>query len=58
MSLNSLCIDGVVLSMRADGLHENDALRVIDGCNEPVLVAGDIEDNSAVLQNTRRESPR
>lgn len=40
--------------MRADELHENDAVRVVDGCNEPVLVAGDIEDNSAVLQNTRR----
>lgn len=40
--------------MRADELHENDAVRIVDGFNVPVLVAGDIEDDSAVLQNTRR----
>ena len=50
MSLNSLCIDGVVLLMRADELHENDPERVVDGCNQPVLVAGDIKDNASVLQ--------
>jgi len=58
MSLNSLCIDGIVLFMRADELHENDPVRVVDGCNESALVAGDIEDNAVVLQNARRPEVR
>lgn len=54
MSLNSLCIDGVVLPMRADELHENDPVRVVDGCDQPVFVASDIKDNASILQNARR----
>lgn len=54
MSLDSLCIDGVVLLVRADELHENDPVWVVDGRDQAILVASDIEDHSAVLQDASR----
>lgn len=53
MSLDSLCIDGVVLLVRTDELDENDPVRVVDGRDQSVLVAGDIEDHAPVLQDAR-----
>jgi len=53
MSLDSLCIDGVVLRVQADELHENDPVRVVDGRDQPILVASDIEDHAPVLQDAR-----
>jgi hypothetical protein len=54
VSLDSLCIDGVVLLVRADELDENDPVRVVDGCDQPVLVASDIENYTPILQDARR----
>lgn len=53
MSLDSLCIDGVVLLVRTDELDENDPVWVVDGRDQTVLVASDIEDHSPVLQDAR-----
>ena len=53
MSLDSLCIDGVVLLVRADELDENDPVRIVDGRDQAILVAGDIEDHASVLQDAR-----
>lgn len=53
MSLDNLCIDGVVLLVRADELDENDPVRVVDGRDQSVLVAGDIEDHAPVRQDAR-----
>lgn len=53
MSLDSLCIDGIVLLVRADELHENDPIRIVDGRDHTVLVASDSEDHPAVLQDAR-----
>jgi hypothetical protein len=53
MSLDSLCIDGVVLLVRADELDENDPVRIVDGRDQAILVASDIEDHTAVLQDAR-----
>jgi hypothetical protein len=51
--LSSLCIDGVVLLVRADKLDENDPVRVVDGRDRAIIVAGDIEDQTPVLQDAR-----
>ena len=53
MSLDSLYIDGVVLLVRADELDENDPVRVVDGRDQAILVASDIEDHAPVPQNAR-----
>jgi hypothetical protein len=53
MSLDSLCIDGVVLLVRANELDENDPVRVVDGCDQAILVTSDIEDHTSVLQDAR-----
>lgn len=53
MSLDSLCIDSVVLLARADELDENDPVRVVDGRDQPILVASYIEDYPPVLQDAR-----
>jgi hypothetical protein len=53
VSLDSLCIDSVVLLVRADELDENDPVRVIDGCDQPVHVASDIEDYTPILKDAR-----
>jgi hypothetical protein len=53
MSFDSLCIDSVVLLVRADKLDENDPVRVVDGCDQPILVASDIEDYTPILQDAR-----
>jgi len=42
VSLNGLCIDGVVLFMRGYELQENNPISVVDECNQPVLVASDL----------------
>ena len=53
MSLDSLCIDGVVLLVRADELDENDPVRIVDGRDQAILVASDIEDHTSVFQDAR-----
>ena len=53
MSLDSLCIDGVVLLVRADELDENDSVRIVDGRDQAILVASDIEDHTSVLLDAR-----
>jgi len=53
VSLDSLCIDGVVLLVHADELDESDPVRVVDGRDQSVLVASDIEDHAPVLQDAR-----
>jgi len=53
MSLDSLCIDSVVLLVCADKLDENNPIRIVDGCDQPVLVASDIEDYTSILQDAR-----
>jgi hypothetical protein len=53
MSLDSLCIDGVVLLVRTDELDENDPVRIVDGRDQAILVASDIEDHAPVLQDAR-----
>ena len=53
MSLDRLCIDGVVLLVRADELHENNPVRVVDGRDESVLVTSDIEDHAPLFQDPR-----
>ena len=53
MSLDSLCTDGVVLLVRADELDENDPVRIVDGRDQAILVASDIEDYAPVLQDAR-----
>jgi len=54
MSLDSLCIDGVVLLVRADELDENDAVRIVDRCDQAILIASDIEGHAPVPQDARR----
>jgi hypothetical protein len=53
MSLDSLCIDGVVLLVCANEFHENNPVRVVDGRDQSVLVASDIEDHAPFLQDAR-----
>jgi hypothetical protein len=53
VSLDSLCIDGVLLLVRSNELDENDPVRVADGCDNEILVASDIEDHAPVLQDAR-----
>jgi hypothetical protein len=53
MSLDSLCIDAVELLVRANELHENDPVRIVDGRDQAILVASDIEDHAPVLQDAR-----
>jgi hypothetical protein len=53
VSLDSLCIDGVVLLVRADELDENDPVRVVDGRDQAILVGSDVEDHAPVLQDAR-----
>lgn len=49
MSLDSLYIDGVVLLVRADELNENDPVRIVDGRDQAILVASDIENHASVF---------
>jgi hypothetical protein len=49
---NALCVDGVVLPMGADEPDINDAIRIVDPDHEAILVAGDVKDRAAVLENT------
>jgi hypothetical protein len=49
---NALCIDGVVLPMAADEPDIDDAIRIVDPDHEAILVAGDVKDRAAVLENT------
>ena len=54
LHLNRLGIDRVVLAMRADETYVHDTEVVVDPHDQPVLVAGDVEYNAAVLQDARR----
>src|ERR1700678_424891 len=49
---NALCVDGVVLPMSADKPDINDAIRIVDPNHEAILIAGDIEHRTAVLEDT------
>jgi len=51
MPLDRLCMDGVVLLVRADKLDENDPVWVVDGRDQAILVASDIEDHTSVFQD-------
>jgi hypothetical protein len=53
MSLDSLCIDGVVLLVRTDELDENDPIRIVDGRDKAIFIASDIEDHASVFQDAR-----
>jgi len=53
MSLDSLCIDGVVLLVCANELDEYDSVRVVDGRDQPVFVASDIKNYAPILQDAR-----
>jgi hypothetical protein len=49
---NALCVDGIVLPMGTYKSDVNDAIRIVDPDHKTILIAGDIEDRPAVLENT------
>jgi hypothetical protein len=48
-----LCIDLVVLPVRADEPDIDDAIRIIDPHHDAILVAGDVKDRATVVENRR-----
>ena len=49
---NALCVDSVVLPMGADKPDVDDAIRIVDPDHDAILVAGNVEDRTAILENT------
>ena len=49
----NLCIDLVVLPVRADEPDIDDAIRIIDPHHDAILVAGDVEHRATVVENAR-----
>jgi hypothetical protein len=49
---NALCVDGIVLPMRADKPDVDDAVGIINPNHDTIFVSRDIEDSSAILENT------
>src|SRR6266550_2719957 len=50
---NGLCIDPVVLPVRADEPDIDDAMRIVDPYHDAILVAGDVEYRATVIENAR-----
>jgi hypothetical protein len=48
-----LCIDPIVLPVRADEPHIDDSIGIIDPHHNAILVAGDVEHRTTVLENAR-----
>ena len=48
-----MCIDLVVLPVRADEPDIDDAIRIIDPHHDAILVVGDIEYRATVVENAR-----
>src|SRR3984893_15470961 len=51
-ALDALCVDSVVLPMSTNEADVDDAIRIVDPDHDAILVAGDVEDHAAVLENT------
>src|SRR5579864_2880347 len=53
-SLNRLCIDPVILRVRAYEAHVDHTVRIVDPHHQPVLVPGDVEYRPPVAQYAGR----
>jgi len=51
--LNRLRVNPIVLRMRADKAHVRNAIWIVDPDYQPVLVACDVEHDSAIAQDAR-----
>jgi hypothetical protein len=49
-----LRVDGVILPICADEADIKNPVGIIDPCDDPIFVPGNIEHDSAVFENARR----